>query len=185
MVIRVLGLKNGTETGGAAEFRDELPAWAAPDILLAARYGLVGGYPDGAFYADRPLTGLEAVCILARAAERTGGLAGGVSGGSTKNGKMERDHEIEIPGNGKIGAASASQEADRAGNAAEETPPAVISLPYPGWAGIPSWAAAPARQLSRSGLLPGYPDGRLYPYAGFTRAEAALIIYQLQKIIVR
>ncbi|MEW5897990.1 MAG: S8 family serine peptidase [Bacillota bacterium] len=141
MVIRVLGLKNGTETGGAAEFRDELPAWAAPDIRLAARYGLVGGYPDGAFYADRPLTGLEAICILARVAERTGGLAGGVSGGSTE----ER----------------------------------------PGWSGIPSWAAAPVGQLSRSGLLPGYPDGRLYPYAGFTRAEAALIIYQLRKIIVR
>ncbi|MCL6448103.1 MAG: S8 family serine peptidase [Armatimonadetes bacterium] len=143
MVIRVLGLKNGTETGGAVEFRDELPAWAAPDIRLAARYGLVGGYPDGAFYADRPLTGLEAICILARVAERTVNSTGGVSEGSTEERKRD------------------------------------------GWSGIPSWAAVPAGQLSRSGLLPGYPDGRLYPYAGFTRAEAALIIYQLQKIIVR
>lgn len=154
------GSEAGTGVAAASRFSDELPAWAAADIRLAARPGLVGGYPDGTFCADRPLTGLEAVCILARVAERTGSLAGGAGGGSTKNGK-------------------------RAGNAAGETPPAVISLPYPGWSGIPSWAAAPARQLSRSGLLPGYPDGRLYPYAGFTRAEAALIIYQLQKIFVR
>ncbi|MBC7324886.1 MAG: S-layer homology domain-containing protein, partial [Moorella sp. (in: Bacteria)] len=137
------GSNAGTDDATAPRFSDELPAWAAQDIQLAARYGLVSGYPDGAFYADRPLTGLEAICILARVAERTGSSAGGVSRGSAE----EREGE--------------------------------------GWAGIPPWAAAPAGQLSRSGLLPGYPDGRLYPYAGFTRAEAALIIYQLQKIIVR
>ncbi|MEW6426186.1 MAG: S8 family serine peptidase, partial [Bacillota bacterium] len=143
MITRVLGLKDGA--AGAPGFSDELPAWAAGDIRLAAGYGLVGGYPDGAFHADSPITGLEAVCILARVTEKSGAFAGAPS----------------------------------------TTPSAAASLPYPGWTGLPSWAAAPARQLSRSGFLPGYPDGRLYPYTGFTRAEAALIIYQLQKMIVR
>ncbi len=117
MLVRALELNRRAPGSPAPEqpaFSDELPAWAAGDISLAARYGLVSGYPDGAFRADRPLTGLEAVCILARLVQK------------------EKDQD-----------------------------------------------------LSRSGFLPGYPNGRLHPYTGFTRAEAALIIYQVRKIYAR
>jgi len=195
MVARVLGLTEKTgvknESAGAIKdpaaphFRDELPAWAAADVRLAARRGLVAGYPDGAFYADRPLTGLEAICILARAMEKSGSLTNRGSAGKSTG----ETASAKTPGNGAgdAGNASGQNRSAPAGSkkpAAENPPaPAAAFLPPPGWDELPAWAAPSARQFCRDGLLPGYPDGRLQPSAGFTRAEAALLIYQLQKII--
>ncbi|HEY8449699.1 MAG TPA: S-layer homology domain-containing protein, partial [Bacillota bacterium] len=49
--------------------RDVIPAWAAGSIGVAARQGLLGGYEDGTFRPERPITREEAAVILSRLPE--------------------------------------------------------------------------------------------------------------------
>jgi hypothetical protein len=150
MLARTLKLKDETT---ALTFSDQLPAWAASEISLAAQYGIISGYPDGTFNAHQSITGLEAICILARAAGKIQELS-----------RKESTHLKNASGD--------------KGSAID-----TLSPPDPKWSDLPFWSAGAAGYLSRSGLFSGYSAGRLYTFAGFTRAEAALIIYHIYKTL--
>ncbi|MGQ9532959.1 MAG: S-layer homology domain-containing protein [Desulfotomaculales bacterium] len=48
------------------EFRDRVPDWAAEPVAAAVAMGVVKGYEDGTFGADRPVTRAELAVLLAR-----------------------------------------------------------------------------------------------------------------------
>ncbi|MGE5673766.1 MAG: S-layer homology domain-containing protein, partial [Mycobacterium leprae] len=66
MMARALKAAGLDVTPVGVSFSDSIPAWAAPEILAAARYHLVTGYPDGSFQGGKSLTRAEAATILAR-----------------------------------------------------------------------------------------------------------------------
>lgn len=55
------------------QFRDIENHWAREQIMLAASWGFVNGYPDGNFRPDRPISGPEGVLMLSRIARMTSG----------------------------------------------------------------------------------------------------------------
>lgn len=65
MLARALRL----EAGGEPPFTDaaQLPAWSRPYIAAAAEAGIVTGYNDGAFRADRLINRAEMTAMIARA----------------------------------------------------------------------------------------------------------------------
>lgn len=71
MLTRALGLQ-GDQGGQAAQtdFADanRIPAWAAASIAAMAEAGIIQGYDDGTFRADRLIARAEMTAMLARAA---------------------------------------------------------------------------------------------------------------------
>lgn len=57
---------NWPPAGAMPEFRDRVPDWAAEPVAAAAAMGVVKGYEDGTFGADRPVTRAELAVLLAR-----------------------------------------------------------------------------------------------------------------------
>lgn len=51
----------------APPFRDAVPGWAAGYLAAAVQRGLIGGYEDGTFRPDEPVTREAAAAILVRA----------------------------------------------------------------------------------------------------------------------
>lgn len=172
MLVRMLNLNKQQDSGSTAgtggeatalpaprgEFTGGLPSWAAGDIRLAARLGLAAGYPDGTFLGDRPVTGTEALCLLARAAQVLLAAA---------------------PQTAPPGANGAP-----AGSPPGKNAP---SFPG-GWEEVPSWASSCVRQAAESDLFSGLPGSlaaRLSPSGGLTRAEAALLVYHVFRLSSR
>jgi len=67
----VLASGRGSTAAGLAglrpTFTDEIPAWAWGFVNVASYMGVIGGYPDGTFKANSPITYAEAVTMLVRA----------------------------------------------------------------------------------------------------------------------
>ena len=78
MVSRYLG----KSASGASSFSDCAGHWADGYINVLASAGYIGGYEDGTFHPDAPITRAEAVTILNRALGRTPDSSA-ISGGST------------------------------------------------------------------------------------------------------
>ncbi|MFA5535730.1 MAG: S8 family serine peptidase [Bacillota bacterium] len=67
MVVMLLRTLNYTgQQRFELDFKDELPEWAADDILLAAKMGLVEGFSDQTFRADEFVTRAQAVVFINR-----------------------------------------------------------------------------------------------------------------------
>ncbi len=62
VLLHKLGMKSAQQTGTG--FTDIQGHWAEPAIVQAQAAGIIGGYEDGMFRPDRPLTRAEAVTIL-------------------------------------------------------------------------------------------------------------------------
>ncbi len=64
MIAQILGL--GTDSTGAERYTDysSMPAWATGYIGAVSKAGLMAGYPDGGFKADRVMTRAETVVAL-------------------------------------------------------------------------------------------------------------------------
>lgn len=67
---RAAAQKGLPQTQPAPAFKDQLPDWAKEAVALAARTGLVGGYPDGTFRPDKPVTRAEAASMVLRLLEK-------------------------------------------------------------------------------------------------------------------
>jgi len=153
MLTRVLNLDEEAKAYAPA-FTDQLPAWAANAILLAAGTGIIDGYPDGTFRAGYPVSGLETICILARITEKITWPNGKKTSEIAEPPPTPDEHGV-VEGNGDT------------------------LLSSPAWSNLPPWAIACSYKLNGKGLLPEYLTGRLFPYTDLTRAEAAAIMYQL------
>lgn len=66
-VVRALGLQGPQAKDGTAFTDVPAGAWYAPAVRAAAAAGIVGGYGDGRFAPDAPVTREQAAAILARA----------------------------------------------------------------------------------------------------------------------
>ncbi len=67
---RAAAQKGLSQTQPAPAFKDQLPDWAKEAVALAARTGLVSGYPDGTFRPDKPVTRAEAASMVLRLLEK-------------------------------------------------------------------------------------------------------------------
>lgn len=56
------------EPQGSLEYKDkaDIPAWALPAVTAMSKAGLMGGYPDGTFQGEKPLTRAEIAVLLHR-----------------------------------------------------------------------------------------------------------------------
>lgn len=75
MIVRAFGYDR-TGTFAFTDLRSE--HWSYPYIDKAVRAGIVGGYPDGRFRPDEPVTRMEMAAMLARAMGLNGNLRGTV-----------------------------------------------------------------------------------------------------------
>lgn len=62
------------------QFRDTENHWAREQVMSAACWGLVNGYPDGSFRPDKPISGPEGALMLARMIRNMTGEPAGIDG---------------------------------------------------------------------------------------------------------
>jgi len=65
MLVLSMGLK--AEPHISPGFTDEIPQWAKPFIMAAAKHGIMVGYPDGSARPSEPITRGEMAAMMARA----------------------------------------------------------------------------------------------------------------------
>jgi len=90
--VAILGRALGwEERPGNPAFSDaaEIPDWARGYILTAVDKGVIGGYEDNSFRANRPITRLEIVIIIVRAL--------GLGDGAAKSGTLSFSDAADIP----------------------------------------------------------------------------------------
>jgi len=65
---RILGKNQDNLTSASLTFTDasSIPSWAERAIALASSQGIVNGYPDNTFQANKPVTRAEAAAMLAK-----------------------------------------------------------------------------------------------------------------------
>lgn len=75
LVARILEKELGTVAPAELKFTDaaRIPAWARSGIGVAVAKGIVTGYPDGTFRAERPVTRAEAATVVLRLLDALGG----------------------------------------------------------------------------------------------------------------
>jgi len=169
-------------------FSDAERHWARESIAEAAEKGLVGGYPDGTFRPDKPVTRAEFAVMLAN------GL------GWTKPAATKLDYADDnaappwaraalatASGNGVLsgypdGTLRPNEPISRAEMAAMIA--RALRLPLGPTAGsdfrdeaaIPGWAKPSVNALLREGIVSGDEKRQFRPWAATTRAEAAVIL---------
>lgn len=159
--------------------------WASADIdaLLAA--GAVGGFPDGTFWPDQPVTRAQFVKML----DDVLGLAP-AAGASTPY--------TDVPTAAWYApyiAAAAQASIVRGTLPATFSPDAILTreqaavllarglqltqtapLSFSDAQRIDSWAAADVRRAVAAGLIAGFPDGTFAPLGALTRAQASKLV---------
>jgi hypothetical protein len=72
MMARVIEKRLGQVEPGSLDFTDKnlIPAWAGKAVGIIYSRGIAGGYPDGTFRAENPVTRAEAASMLVRLAEQ-------------------------------------------------------------------------------------------------------------------
>lgn len=76
MLTRALEYAGKDTAPGDMLFADgeQIPDWARDQVMTAARYGLIAGYPDGTFKSGNSTTRAEAVTMLNRLLNLRSGL---------------------------------------------------------------------------------------------------------------
>jgi N-acetylmuramoyl-L-alanine amidase len=87
MIVRALHLEYGAADGLSFSDNERIAAWAKPYIAAAVKAGLLNGYSDGSFRADKLINRTEMVAIIMRALDIK----------SAKNTKLQFADSKEIP----------------------------------------------------------------------------------------
>lgn len=175
-----------------ARFSDISGHWAEEDIRLLVKKGVLDGYPDGTFRANRGITRAEFATALVKAFDI-----------SLKSGKVFRDTSSHWAKNYISTAASRSivsgysayyfgpddpitreQMAVMLVAAAEIDTDVKGSLKslYGDSAAISSWAREAVLAAQQENLIKGYSDDTYRPQRGANRAEAATVINRAIKL---
>lgn len=178
-------------TAAPSAFSDVTGHWAETDIKEVAAQGLLSGYTDGRFRPENRVTRAEFVTMLMRTLETepmsgiqpavftdlhaipawaqpavkaaaADGLVSGYADGSFRPNDTIRRAELAV----LIGRVLELPEG-------EGRTPGFADAPQ-----IPAWAAGPAAEAERLGLIQGR-GGRFEPAAAVTRAEAAVLLLRL------
>lgn len=182
-----------TARAGFAAFADVSGHWAESDITALARAGLLGGYQDGTFRPERPVTRAEVVAVLVRllGLEVVPGAAPAFAD-AQNIAPWAKAAVAAAQGKGLVvgypdGAFRPEQPVTRAELAAflarllaGRAPLAPSSaLPYVDQAELPAWAKEAVAVAYARGLLRGREGGRFAPQAPVTRAEMAAAFNRL------
>lgn len=177
---------------GDGLFPDAAGHWAAEPLNFLGALEIIRGYPDGKCRPERPLTALEAVVLLLRAAEY-----GGVKAvGPAPSAPVPREAAWA-----QKDLALALQEGILT---ADELRPEVLSAPAPRYlvwvflartlkipldketflefadsGDVPSAALPAAATLARLRIIKGFPGGYLRPLQAVTRAEMAALLARM------
>ncbi|OIQ11496.1 cellulosome-anchoring protein precursor [Moorella thermoacetica] len=78
IVVRILAMKSGIPAPAELKFADtaSIPDWARQSVAQAVASGIVAGYPDNTFQADRPVTRAEAAAMILRLLDKIGTQGG-------------------------------------------------------------------------------------------------------------
>lgn len=167
----------------AAVFTDIRGHWAEETILRLAKSGAVGGYPDGTFRPDRPITRAEFASILTAALQLA--PAEGKTFADTER-HWAREAISTAYADGWIRGyddrtfapdepITREQMAAMAANALHLEQPTSAPI-FADGDRISSWAREAVAAAAARGILSGYPDGTLRPQGQATRAEAVMAI---------
>ncbi|HEX7162006.1 MAG TPA: S-layer homology domain-containing protein, partial [Trebonia sp.] len=164
----------------------DLPAehWAYADVQLLAEFGAVGGFPDGSFRPEAPVTRAELVKLLAL----TLGLAHG--DGVTDFADVPPDawyapYVSAAVRAGIVQGTSATMFSPDDEVTREQVAAllaralglkAAVALSFKDADAVSAWAVEGVRAAFGAGLVGGYPDGAFRPQAPMTRAEAAAVL---------
>lgn len=96
ILVRLLGLEHTTE--GLEKFKDSrpIPAWSRSAIGALSRAGLISGYPDGTFKAERSITRAESLASLDRAVGYKISPVTTIEGTVTLNGKAADKATVRV-----------------------------------------------------------------------------------------
>ncbi|MFB9275215.1 S-layer homology domain-containing protein [Cohnella cellulosilytica] len=171
-----------------SRFADVERHWAGESIAEAAEKGLVGGYPDGTFRPDKPVTRAEFAVMLAN----------GLGWTKPSESRLVFADDKAAPPWARAALATASGSGVLAGYPDGTLRPnepvtraemaamiaRALHLP-PGPAGdagfrddaaIPDWAKPAVNAVLREGIVSGDEKRQFRPWAATTRAEAAVIL---------
>ncbi len=177
------------------QFVDLLNHWAKDDIELLTAAGIVQGRGNGLFEPDANITRAEFCTFLARAFSLApiyyegpfedvkhynwyAGAVAVVTKHGIANGTSETTFSPELPITREEMAAMIMR-AYRKTNLQQITG----NLPYTDATEISSWAKEDVAQLKTLGLMQGHSDGMFLPRANATRAEAAVTISRMLKLV--
>lgn len=181
-------------SGGEAEmeFTDVEDSWAKDYIAALYQKGVVGGFADGSFLPDKPLTRKQFAAMLYRALALNDAdyakmkmpfaddatLSGyaeipvkalyglGIVSGTTVNGKLC------FRGGEYLTRAQAAAMLGRAYGLSQDG-----SLPFKDAKKIPGYAKSYVSALSDAGIIGGFSDGNFRPLNELTRAQMCKILY--------
>ncbi|MFB9277104.1 polysaccharide lyase family 8 super-sandwich domain-containing protein [Cohnella cellulosilytica] len=180
------------EAEEASELPDVAGHWAEQAVRLAAQRGFVGGYPDGLFKPDAPVTRAAFSVMLAQAL----GLESDSSGPAFTDGEeigawakeavaaAARAGIVTGYGDGSFRPDARLTRAElavmiaralKAEFAAEGTAPRFADE-----ADIPGWARGAAAAVRDRGIVQGRSGNRFAPNAAATRAEAVVMLLRMQ-----
>ena len=158
--------------------------WAGSDIATLVGASIAGGFPDGTFRPDAPLTRAQFVKLLALTLGLTGG-SGATGFTDVATGAWFAPYVAAAVQAGWVQGVTANSFAPDAIVTREQM--AVLlaralkltgggSLGFGDAASIDGWAAGGVQAAVAAGYLAGFPDGSFQPQAATTRAQAAKVL---------
>ena len=187
-----LGAEDGEGTGPLPEFRDIDRHWAGDRIREAASKRIAGGYPDGTFRPDRPITRAEFVAMLTKAldlkessedrafADEAGirDWAKDAIHRAARAGILFGDANGNVRPEARLTRAEMAVLVYRALSFAQGESPAAARIPvaYADAGSIPDWARPAIGKLSEEGLIRGRAGNLVAPNESATRAEAVVTL---------
>lgn len=168
----------------AASFPDLRGHWAERAVIALRARGIIGGYPDGRFYPERPVARAELAVMLARAKNLSprpgeavfsdlgpGHWAAGAIGAARAAGYLQGYPDGTFRPEKGVTRAEAAVVLNRAFSPRAGSGGSGVFRDLKG-----HWAAGDVAELAAAGILGGYPDGTFRPQRAMTRAELAVAL---------
>ena len=171
-----------------AEYSDISGHWA--EDIITSMSGFVSGMGDGSFAPDKEVTRAEFFSLLKRAANLSDGEEAFSDtdrdswyyGAAASVKKLVPDAMLGENGEIMPDKAVTREEAVYLMSECIGDGESVDCSRYPDGADVSDWAADAVGKALGAGLIKGSDDGNLYPKAQLTRAQAAVMIYNLLTI---
>ncbi|ACX51263.1 S-layer domain protein [Ammonifex degensii KC4] len=188
-LVAVNGGVKGSRLGEAADFtpfRDLKGHWARGDVAALWAVGILGGYGDGTFRPDKPITRVEMAALLSRfyalppAQDIPLPLDVPAWAGEAVRAALAAGYFGLYP-DGKFHPSEPITRAEAALMLARGVEIKEAPLPsYRDWEEVPPEAKAAVAYFTAAGICRGREDGFFAPAAYLTRAEAAVLLYRLR-----
>ncbi|HHY71819.1 MAG TPA: hypothetical protein GX497_01025, partial [Bacillus bacterium] len=172
------------------EFNDSVGHWAESYINQASARGIVGGYPDGTFKPNNPVTRAEFTVMLAKALKLEGTAAPTEFADSTQIGAwakeaIDRMVQAGIVSGYNDGSFRPSASITRTEMAVMFARAMKLELaanavsPFADDEAIPTWAKGAVNVVHKIGIVNGRSQNQFVPSGSATRAESAAMLIRM------